>query len=56
MFSVSALSTFQLKVYHNMATPGDEVEASNDLTDGEADKHPSGTTSGVEGHQVEVRS
>ena len=39
-----------------MATPGDEVEASNDLTDGEADKHPSGITSSVEGHQVEVRS
>ena len=56
MFSVSALSTFQLKVYHNMATPGDEVEASNDLTDGEADEHPSGITSSVEGHQVEVRS
>lgn len=52
MFSVSALSTFQLKVYHNMATPGDEVEASNNLTD----KHPSGTTSSVEDHQVEVRS
>lgn len=52
MFSVLAL----LQHYYNMAAPGNKVEVSNDLTDGKAVKHPSGTTSSVKGPQVEVNS
>lgn len=37
-----------------MAAPGNKVEVSNDLTDGKAVKHPSGTTSSVKGPQVEA--
>lgn len=37
-----------------MEAPGNKVEVSNDLTDGKAVKHPSGTTSSVKGPQVEA--